>query len=364
MMSVPVLPDAKADCSLPALFRSELLRAVFGPDVPNEEIHRTIVAWSGASATNTLKAMRSDLRIIDAFQRKWSRPALPLAPHQLFLLLEEQFAAGKTKSTIRRLVATAVRLHELAGLPSPIDPTVKWKLKEIGKADTRPVRQARGLRIKGEVEDIHADTPQALSLLSLLDALPRDLAGIRDRALLSCAYDAGLRRSEVVRAKVEHFEKLPSGEAALFLPRSKTDQEGEGARVWLSRRSMEHVAALQKAADLPSGYLFRSLSKRVSRAGHLSEGAVAKILKRRLAEYLAKLVEAGELEPEQAHEVVQATSAHSLRVGCDQDLVAAGVDIGAIMQGLRWTSPKQPLAYARHLAPASSKLAAIMRRVS
>src|SRR3546814_12386318 len=57
------------------------------------------------------------------------------------------------------------------------------------------------------------------------------------------------------------------------------------------------------------------------------------------------------------NEIVDATSAHSLRVGCDQDLFAAGVDLGAIMQGLRWTSPKQPLAYARHLAPATSKLA-------
>jgi hypothetical protein len=34
---------------------------------------------------------------------------------------------------------------------------------------------------------------------------------------------------------------------------------------------------------------------------------------------------------EEAESIVAATSAHSLRIGCDQDLFAAGVDIGAIM---------------------------------
>jgi hypothetical protein len=66
---------------------------------------------------------------------------------------------------------------------------------------------------------------------------------------------------------------------------------------------------------------------------------------------------------EEVQTIVEQTSAHSVRVGCDQDLFAAGVDIGAIMQALRWTTPRQPLAYARHLAPVTSKLAAVMRKV-
>ena len=288
---------------------------------------------------------------------------MPLTPAACFLLVDERARGGSAKASIDRLVASAVRLHQLAGLPSPIDDTVRWKLKEIRKADTRVRRQARGLRIKGEVADVHADEPQPLSLLALLESIPADPRGLRDRALLSCAYDAGLRRSEVVRARVEDFEPLPSGEASLFLPRSKTDQEGEGARVWMSARTMRHVAAWQEAAELVSGYPFRPLSYRVSAAGHLSDGAVAKILKQRLGEHLAPMVARGDLSQAEANEIVKATSAHSLRVGCDQDLFAAGVDIGAIMQDLRWSSPRQPLAYARQLSPASSKLAAVMRNV-
>src|SRR3546814_18322567 len=107
----------------------------------------------------------------------------------------------------------------------------------------------------------------------------------------------------------------------------------------------------------------RALSYRVGAAGHLSEGAVSKIIKERLRAYLIALADAGTILQVQINQIVEATSAHSLRVGCDQDLLAAGVDLGAFLQGLRWTSPKHPLAYARHIAPATSKLATTMRGI-
>lgn len=348
---------------LPQEFRTELLRAAFGPQPPSDKVHLTIVAWCGAAAHNTLRALRSDLKILDAYQQRWGRPALPLASHDLFFLLEEQARQGKTKSTINRFVASLVRLHLLADLPSPVDQTVRWKLKEIRKSDSRPIRQAAGLRIKGEVADIERDEPQSLSLLALLASIPDDPAGLRDRALISCAYDAGLRRSEVVRARVEDFDLLPNGEASLFLPKSKTDQEGEGARVWMSASTMRHVAAWRRAVELDSGYIFQSLSDRVSPRGHLAESAVSKILKKRLRQHLQPSVSSGTMTADEAEKLVSGFSSHSMRVGCDQDLVASGADIGAIMQGLRWKSPRQALAYARHLAPGTSKLAALMRRV-
>jgi hypothetical protein len=82
-----------------------------------------------------------------------------------------------------------------------------------------------------------------------------------------------------------------------------------------------------------------------------------------LKQHLARLVAQGGMSEEEATKLVGAVSSHSMRVGCDQDLIAGGADIGAIMQGLRWKSPRQALAYARHLAPGTSKLAALMRKV-
>src|SRR3546814_13749724 len=107
-----------------------------------------------------------------------------------------------------------VRLHKLLELPSPVDENLRWKQKEIRKFDTRQKGQALGLRLKGDVADIHTDPPAEVSLLGLLDSLPENAAGIRDRALISTGYDAGLRRSELVRIDTKHIESLPTGEAS------------------------------------------------------------------------------------------------------------------------------------------------------
>lgn len=150
---------------------------------------------------------------------------------------------------------------------------------------------------------------------------------------------------------------------SLFIPRSKTDQAGEGAHAWLSSRAVEALDAWLKLAEITESYVFRSLSYRVGLSQHTTEGTVSRILKERAGADLDRLAETDQIPKEQRDQLADAISGHSLRVGCDQDLFAAGVNIGAIMQGLRWTNPKPPLAYARHLAPATSKLAAKMRQV-
>src|SRR3546814_8161386 len=67
-------------------------------------------------------------------------------------------------------------------------------------------------------------------------------------------------------------------------------------------------------ADLTDGFVFRALSYRVGAAGHLSEGAVSKIIKERLRAYLIALADAGTILQVQINQIVEATSAHSLRV--------------------------------------------------
>lgn len=327
------------------------------------ELSERLAAYVAAAAPNSLRALRCDFALIAASQAaRWKLP-LPLSPSDLYWLIDEQATAGKAKSSIDRLVASAVRLHRLFDLPDPMNDTVRWALKAMRKADQREPRQALGLRLKGDVSDWRREPAAPVSLLALLQSIPDDLAGLRDRALLSCGYDAGLRRSELVMARHRDVTRLANGEGSLFLPRSKTDQEGDGARVWLSVRSMEYLRRWCDAAAIGDGYIFRSLSRRVSATGHLSAGTVAKILKRRLAVLLDRHVAHSDIDECEAAALIAAVSGHSLRVGCDQDLIAAGVDIGAIMHGLRWKSPKQPLAYARHLAPASSQLAAALRPI-
>src|SRR3546814_8391000 len=48
--------------------RTTLLRAAFGPEKPPPDIHLRLITWSRAAATNTLKAVATDLKIVEAFQ--------------------------------------------------------------------------------------------------------------------------------------------------------------------------------------------------------------------------------------------------------------------------------------------------------
>src|SRR3546814_2869869 len=48
--------------------------------------------------------------------------------------------------------------------------------------------------------------------------------------------------------------------------------------------------------------------------------------------------------------LLKGISAHSTRVGLNQDLFTSGEDLAGIMDALRWKSPRMPLAYNRNLA--------------
>ncbi len=43
--------------------------------------------------------------------------------------------------------------------------------------------------------------------------------------------------------------------------------------------------------------------------------------------------------------LLKGISAHSTRVGLNQDLFTSGEDLAGIMDALRWKSPRMPLAY-------------------
>ena len=75
----------------------------------------------------------------------------------------------------------------------------------------------------------------------LLVASGNRLIDTRNRALLAVAYDALLRRSELVSLQVLDLMMDNDGSAALFIRRGKTDQEGEGAMLFLAPDSVTLV---------------------------------------------------------------------------------------------------------------------------
>jgi integrase len=108
---------------------------------------------------------------------------------------------------------------------------VRAALKGLRRRRGAAQRQAAPLRF-GATLDPHT---KGFTLTALLGACGGDLQGLRDAALLSLGYDAGLRVSELVAVTVAHIDPHSDGSALLFIPSSKTDQEGQGPGVGCPR---------------------------------------------------------------------------------------------------------------------------------
>lgn len=93
---------------------------------------------------------------------------------------------------------------------------MRLRLAAIRKAKGVAQRQARPLRFKDPVRDVARDTSRGLNIQAVLDNCPDDLTGLRDRALLSAAYDTGLRASELCAVALEHLVEAIDPEARLL----------------------------------------------------------------------------------------------------------------------------------------------------
>ena len=361
--------------------------------------HGRLVDWSKAKplgleaaaeamAPATKAAIVADLKCY----LRWcllQRPiatAVPASPETLVLYLRwlarstETRAAAKPATLARRLASIA-RVHRILGFgDSEALPTqagmVRDTLKGIRRKSGVRQRQAAPLRLgramsAAETESGRDGDPGDLTIESLLAACGEDLVGLRDAAICSMAYDAGLRVSELVAAAVTDLRLVGDGSGRLSIPRSKTDQEGEGSVVWLSAETMERLSAWLTASTIADGPVFRRINilshkgaevgETVLRhhiGGHaLTRQGVVSILRRRATAAIAD----GHAEP--GEDAVAALSAHSFRVGLTQDLFAAGEDGAGIALALRWSSPTTALGYARELAAGSNAAARVIGRM-
>ncbi len=160
-------------------------------------------------------------------------------------------------------------------------------------------------------------------LKAMLAALPDDLRGLRDRALLLIGFAAGMRRSELVGLDVVDVVEEKEG-LRITVRRSKTDQEGAGREIGVVRGRhplTDPVAALadwREAAGIGEGPIFREVD-RGDRVGpvRLSDRAVARIVK--------GAAERVGIDP-------APVSGHSLRSGLAASAAAAGAPERTIMR--------------------------------
>lgn len=316
------------------------------------------------------------------------RQPCPADPEDLVRYLRALEADGKKPATLARRIASLATTHRLLGIGRDVLPTAAPMVRNALRGNRRrqgtAQRQAAPLRFGGDLGQIGGFTISAL-----LAACSGDVQGMRDAALLSLGYDAGLRVSELTAVEVKDVRPQADGAGLLHLPRSKTDQEGLGAWAWLSADTMRRVAAWRSEAGIADGVLFRrvGVDRRRQRSKQLADArwgeedadaatmlvtysigaapltrqGVTGIYRRiALAAASAGLVElpAGELD-----QAIAALSTHSLRVGLTQDLFAAGEDGSGIALALRWSSPSTALRYGRQLHVQSGVAARVLSRV-
>ena len=362
-----------------------------------------IAAFEGASSPHSVRALASDSEAFDLWCRRLGRVTLPAAPETVADYLDARAGQGAKPASLARYKASIAKLHQLLELADPTQaPLVKLRLAAIRRRAGSAQAQARPLRFKGPVKDVARDTARGLNVRALLESCSEDLPGLRDRVLLSVAYDTGLRASELVAIEVEHIIEAIDPEARLLLiPRSKGDSEGEGATAYLSPRSVRALLAWQKASGIDSGPLFRRVQVRRYKARAAIKGRKIGSLSGREAWDLRKTlsrpavparveydVGEGALHPgsigpvyrsiissafdrgalpdltaDDLARLLKGISAHSTRVGLNQDLFASGEDLAGIMDALRWKSPRMPLAYNRNLAAEAGAAGRLMAKI-
>ncbi len=362
-----------------------------------------IAAYQAASSPHSIRALKSDLEAFDAWCRRTKRIALPATPEIVADYLDARAGQGAKPASLSRYKASIAKIHQLLDLKDPTQAElVKLRLRAIRREKGAAQAQARPLRFKGPVRDVERDKPRGINVRALLEACADDLPGLRDRALLSVAYDSGLRASELVAVAVEHILEALDPEARLLtVPRSKGDQEGEGATAFLSPRSVRAIAAWTEAAGISSGPLFRrvqvrrykaraavkgrridsissretwDLRKTLSKpaaparteydvgAAALHPGSIGPIW-RAIIRRAFDVGALGDLTADDLARLLKGVSAHSTRVGLNQDLFASGEDLAGIMDALRWKSPRMPLAYNRNLAAEQGAAGRLMAKI-
>ena len=265
-------------------------------------------------------------------------------------------------STIKRRLAAISKFAGIAGLANPLQRSthlkdfIRLELIAYEKFDAPKQAQPMTLAVISTINE-------RIPAISLLD--------VRDLAIVNAMFDALLRSGDLARVQCHHIDE---NSHALLVPRSKSDQTGQGSYRYLSDTSLTYIrqyltlanintrTGREKQQDDPTrinkGILFRALSpkgssvlpydesvKRISDMTMLNYTTINRIFKR-----LAK--RAGiTLEP----------STHSARIGAAVSMAEAGSTSIQIQLAGKWKSAEMPARYTRQASVELGGMADIAR---
>lgn len=270
---------------------------------------------ANSHAKGTLRVYASCWKIFEAWCRSVGASSLPAAPETVALFVTMRAKTGMSITTIKKDVAAILHVHGRSGFESPTrDKRVVDIIAGIARSNSRAKKQATPI------------TPELLK--QMVRVLPKTAMGLRDKTMLLVGFGLALRRSELVAIDIEHV-RFDGNDAIVYIPRSKTDQEGKGAWVRLEGGTGEsdpviHLKGWIQAlavAQATSGPLFRPMTKTNQLLpGRLSDKAVMRLVKATL--------KASGVDP-------KSYSGHSLRAGYVTAAAKAGMSYEQIRKTTR-----------------------------
>ena len=237
-----------------------------------------------------------------------------------FLVYEHE--RGLSPGTISLTPAAVRYSSKMTGRPDPCGPQCKRVLAGI--------RRDGAGRGAGQVAGIGWADVEAVAAVAL--AGKPDARAYRDVALVRIASDCLLRVSELVALQVDDVAAEPDGTGRLTVRRSKTDQEGKGAVLFVGEPTMQALRDWQEAGGVASGPLFR----RVRRGGAVQAEPISRTSAREIIK--ARAAAAG---------IKGRLAGHSPRVGSACELASRGAGLVELQSAGRWASPAMPGHYAR-----------------
>jgi integrase len=210
-----------------------------GAVVTYADEHDAIRAFAeNEKAASTRKAYRHDFTAFSAWCRERGLCPLPADPRIVAWHISAIASAGLAVSSIGRRLAGIAYAHQLARHPNPC---MGEELKVVFAGIRRTIGTAprRKAAATGDL------------IARMVATCPDSLIGVRNRAILTFGVASAMRRSELVALRVEHLSWTEDG-VRVFIPRSKTDQTGEGVEIAVPRgchlRPVEALRAWLTAA--------------------------------------------------------------------------------------------------------------------
>jgi integrase len=275
-----------------------------------------------ATSDNTRKAYQSDIRHF----LQWGG-FLPTSAEAIMQYLQQYAKTLNPRTLVRRLTALK-QWHLYQGFTDPTaNPAIRKTLSGIKNVHGKPKERAPALTLEALTTMVH----YLKSSNRLIDA--------RNSALIQIGFFGAFRRSELANITWENVQFVPEG-IEIIIPRSKTDQAGEGQICAIPHSDIDNnselcpVAALtawKKQSNCQSGYVFRKISKNNIDQSAIHSSQVNIIIK--------SVAKACKLPNADRY------SSHSLRRGFATAASKEGAPFGAIMRQGRWRHEGTVLGY-------------------